>query len=156
DSNKIGFAYDGDSESRVTIDGHEFTVVLAELDGGDTRQHRFDSSAMIISPPKRGLVFSTCNADCMVVLCNFLSEMHEARRKRATSTQVLSPSGSYWMQNKVLRPRDINSVILRAGETEALLADLESFKAAEAQYYKMGMPWPRGYLLYGPPGNGKT
>lgn len=156
DSNKIGFAYDGDSESKVTIDGHEFTVVLAELDGGDTRQHRFDSSAMIISPPKRGLVFSTCNADSMVVLRNFLSEMHEARRKRANPPQVLSHSGSYWMQNKLLRPRDINSVILRAGETEALLADLERFKAAEEQYNKMGMPWHRGYLLYGPPGNGKT
>lgn len=156
DSNKIRFAHDGDSASKVTIDGHEFTVVLAELDGGGARPHRFDGSAITISAPKMGLVFSTCNADSMVVLRNFLSEMHEARRKRANPPQVLSHSGSYWMQNKLLRPRDINSVILRAGEIEALLADLEKFKASEEQYNKMGMPWHRGYLLYGPPGNGKT
>jgi chaperone BCS1 len=47
-------------------------------------------------------------------------------------------------------------VVLKAGQKEAVLSDLERFFAARERYETLGIPWRRGYLLYGPPGTGKT
>lgn len=44
----------------------------------------------------------------------------------------------------------------KAGQGEALLADLERFFDSRERYAQLGIPWRRGYLLYGPPGTGKT
>ncbi len=48
------------------------------------------------------------------------------------------------------------TVLLPAGQLEALEADLQKFYASEAEYAAKGIPWRRGYLLYGLPGTGKT
>jgi chaperone BCS1 len=43
------------------------------------------------------------------------------------------------------------------GDTyEDLTKDIEYFLGNEKHYNDLGIPWKRGYLLYGPPGNGKT
>ncbi len=47
-------------------------------------------------------------------------------------------------------------MILKAGEKEGLVQDIEQFKAAQQRYRKLGVPYHRGYLFYGPPGSGKT
>jgi len=52
------------------------------------------------------------------------------------------------------RPAD--SVILSDGTTETLLADVREFLRSADRYRKLGIPHHRGYLLEGPPGNGKT
>jgi chaperone BCS1 len=50
----------------------------------------------------------------------------------------------------------LESVILKPGEKEHLLEDIEKFRASRARYRRLGVPHHRGYLLYGPPGTGKT
>ncbi|MCB2035044.1 MAG: AAA family ATPase, partial [Ottowia sp.] len=52
--------------------------------------------------------------------------------------------------------RPLASVVLKAGQGEALLADLERFLTSRERYAQLGIPWRRGYLLFGPPGTGKT
>ena len=37
-----------------------------------------------------------------------------------------------------------------------MVQDIEKFKAAQQRYRKLGVPYHRGYLFYGPPGSGKT
>lgn len=46
--------------------------------------------------------------------------------------------------------------MLKAGQAEALLGDLQRFYRARERYAELGIPWRRGYLLHGPPGTGKT
>src|SRR6202007_1099288 len=48
------------------------------------------------------------------------------------------------------------SVLLKPGEKEHLVQDLERFRASRPRYRRLGVPYHRGYLLYGPPGTGKT
>lgn len=54
------------------------------------------------------------------------------------------------------KPRSLDSVILPGFEKEKLVADIEHFRAAEDRYNITGIPYHRGYLLYGLPGTGKT
>jgi mitochondrial chaperone BCS1 len=46
--------------------------------------------------------------------------------------------------------------VLKHGQTESILADLQQFFNAKSRYDELGIPWRRGYLLFGPPGTGKT
>ncbi len=53
-------------------------------------------------------------------------------------------------------PRLLESVILKPGEMDRLVRDVETFKVSKQRYYQLGVPYHRGYLFYGPPGTGKT
>ena len=64
--------------------------------------------------------------------------------------------GGDWMRARLGSRRPLASVVLKAGQGEALLADLERFFDSRERYAQLGIPWRRGYLLYGPPGTGKT
>jgi len=61
-----------------------------------------------------------------------------------------------WNYVQAYSPRLLDSVILKPGEKEHLMQDMERFRASRARYRRLGVPYHRGYLLYGPPGTGKT
>jgi chaperone BCS1 len=54
------------------------------------------------------------------------------------------------------RKRTLDSVIFEDGIREALLADVREFLDSGQWYLDRGIPYRRGYLLYGPPGGGKS
>ncbi|KAK9473200.1 mitochondrial chaperone BCS1 [Dipodascopsis tothii] len=54
------------------------------------------------------------------------------------------------------RKRTLDSVILDDGVAEHILADVNDFLSTGQWYYDRGIPYRRGYLLYGPPGSGKS
>ncbi|MFX7507343.1 AAA family ATPase, partial [Acinetobacter baumannii] len=64
--------------------------------------------------------------------------------------------GGYWLLADRIRPRPIESVILPNNRHHDILNDIKQFLAAVPWYASLGIPYRRGYLLYGPPGNGKT
>ncbi len=90
----------------------------------------------------------------------FLQAAIDARAARETDTlSVYIPNpfhGGDWMRARLGSRRLLSSVVLKAGQGEALLADLERFFDSRERYAQLGIPWRRGYLLYGPPGTGKT
>ncbi|KAJ6582396.1 P-loop containing nucleoside triphosphate hydrolase protein [Mycena capillaripes] len=52
--------------------------------------------------------------------------------------------------------RNINSVILDPGVSSLLVNDARDFLDSKSWYAARGIPFRRGYLLYGAPGSGKT
>jgi len=80
-----------------------------------------------------------------------------ARETDALSVYIPNPfHGGDWMRARLGSRRPLASVVLKAGQGEALLADLQRFLANRDRYTRLGIPWRRGYLLHGPPGTGKT
>jgi len=78
------------------------------------------------------------------------------RELNRIAVYVPSPYNNEWTRARLGNNRKLDSVVLKAGQKEAVLADLERFFAARERYETLGIPWRRGYLLYGPPGTGKT
>lgn len=52
--------------------------------------------------------------------------------------------------------RPLHSVVLDAGVGEKIEQDVRAFLQRRRWYADRGIPYRRGYLLYGPPGSGKT
>jgi len=80
-----------------------------------------------------------------------------ARELNKIAIYVPNPfNHSDWMRAKLGNNRKLASIVLKKGQTEAILADLHRFFASHDRYEVLGIPWRRGYLLYGSPGTGKT
>jgi BCS1 N terminal len=80
--------------------------------------------------------------------------------KRSTKTEVLTSNDVYaragHIEFKVItRPsRPLSSVIIQGNIKEQILEDTTRFLGGEQWYINKGIPYRRGYLLYGPPGCG--
>ena len=66
------------------------------------------------------------------------------------------PNGEYWRCLERRKPRALASLVYADGTLERLIEDARRFFADEDWYGGAGVPWRRGYLLHGPPGNGKS
>jgi hypothetical protein len=55
-----------------------------------------------------------------------------------------------------VRRTSFADVVLAPGLAESIRDDFDQFVAARDRYAAWGIPWKRGALLLGPPGNGKT
>jgi mitochondrial chaperone BCS1 len=74
--------------------------------------------------------------------------------ERRVAIQV--PNDEYWRCLERRKPRALGSLVYADGTLERLVNDARRFFADEDWYASAGVPWRRGYLLHGPPGNGKS
>ncbi len=74
----------------------------------------------------------------------------------AERVRILRPDYNEWCEitKRLLRP--MKSVILEGDLSDRLLRDVKQFIESEKWYNNIGIPYRRGYLLSGPPGNGKS
>jgi chaperone BCS1 len=74
----------------------------------------------------------------------------------AERVRILRPDYNEWCEitKRLLRP--LKSVILEGDLSDRILQDVKKFMASETWYNDIGIPYRRGYLLSGPPGNGKS
>lgn len=92
------------------------------------------------------------------VLEQFLDEAKRDYEERFSSKVCIYTRGRYgeWEVASAKMGRGVESIILPDNVLGNLLEDIVKFTKAESWYTNLGIPYRRGYLLYGPPGNGKT
>eukprot|EP01059_Diplonema_ambulator_P006555 TRINITY_DN16211_c0_g1_i1.p1 TRINITY_DN16211_c0_g1~~TRINITY_DN16211_c0_g1_i1.p1 ORF type:complete len:420 (+),score=52.05 TRINITY_DN16211_c0_g1_i1:47-1261(+) len=72
-------------------------------------------------------------------------------------TIIYTCSGAKWTRFSDPRAKKpMTSVILPHDKKEKMMEDIRDFLEARDWYVNMGIPYRRGYLLYGPPGCGKS
>jgi hypothetical protein len=88
---------------------------------------------------------------------------HEGRavtvRNRQRCLFTNSPSsnrGKIWSHVPFQHPATFHTLAMHPVQKEAVIDDLSAFMEAKDYYVKVGKPWKRGYLLFGPPGTGKS
>lgn len=89
---------------------------------------------------------------------SFIEECRSVSEKdidESIKTREASPDG-YWNDYIRQPKRSIDTVLCPSGVSDALMADIKEFVDSKDWYNQMCIPWRRGYLLSGPPGNGKS
>lgn len=73
---------------------------------------------------------------------------------------VLTFAGGCWSKDrsmwKEIERSSFEDLVLAGSLAAQIQDDFSSFLAARAEYARYGVPWKRGVLFVGPPGNGKT
>ncbi len=117
--------------------------------------HRSEDSKGARQRRMESLTFQTLGRK-QAFLRRFADEVVACHRSKVRVTSCLYVYDDYWNQVEAYSARLLESVILKPGEKEHLMQDLERFRSTRPRYRRLGVPYHRGYLLYGPPGTGKT
>ncbi|KAL6622328.1 hypothetical protein ACP70R_032207 [Stipagrostis hirtigluma subsp. patula] len=78
------------------------------------------------------------------------------RQRRLFTNSSGSSRGSVWNHVPFEHPATFDTIAMDPVEKDAIVDDLTAFKEAKDYYAKVGKAWKRGYLLFGPPGTGKS
>ncbi|CAD6503469.1 BgTH12-03133 [Blumeria graminis f. sp. triticale] len=89
---------------------------------------------------------------------DIFSEAHKLQQlEQQGKTMMLVPRGMDWVPfGAPRRKRPLDSVILDQGLKMKILSDVREFLDRQQWYVNRGIPYRRGYLLYGLPGSGKS
>lgn len=65
-------------------------------------------------------------------------------------------SGGFWQDLSKKDKRDLSTIFLKTEQKGSLVKDVDWFFRSKQWYLERGIPYRRGYLLYGLPGTGKS
>lgn len=99
------------------------------------------------------LTFFTRNRNVISDVISRASEIFSPKDNKITFW-IGDPPGWTWLAR--MKPRSLKSVILPDNSLETIVEDMRQFRSSDEWYRETGIPYRRGYLFYGPPGNGKT
>jgi chaperone BCS1 len=86
----------------------------------------------------------------------FVDDVVKSHIKRQGVRSYLYTYNDGWDYIEGYAPRLLDSVVLEPCEKEHLVEDVTQFRKSKRRYERLGIPYHRGYLLYGLPGTGKT
>lgn len=87
---------------------------------------------------------------------DLLREAQKAALPRVPGVTILTTRYDSWYATSWRPRRPLESIVLADRMLDDLIRDIREFLAAGSWYALRGIPHRRGYLLHGPPGNGKT
>lgn len=144
--------YDGNVTTTIYVEGHAIKVKVERPDIGNRRVGPSEDMETLFSD---FIVFRSRTQEGIDAVVRKLEQLTEERKKTLRNVYIYNP-GAWGWDSSDFTYRDLDSVFLPEGVKEDLLADFDKFLASEEHYNRIGIPWHRGYLFEGAPGNGKS
>ncbi|KAF5373581.1 hypothetical protein D9758_000658 [Tetrapyrgos nigripes] len=121
------------------------------------RERQTQSLQMMSGAPWETVTLTTLSRD-RGIFPQLLGEARDlALRGQEGKLTIRIPWGPEWKPfGQPCRKRPLHSVVLDEGVAENIEKDVNAFLSRREWYANRGIPYRRGYLLYGPPGSGKT
>lgn len=150
----VRLRYDGSREQRLKLDGHDVRVAVTREDLPGGRENLADNWRRYLER----ITFTCGTTTGRDAVVHMIEGLATAKYAADGPPPLLIPSrwGGEWNRRDDLKPRPLDSVVLKAGQLDRLVGDLERFMASEDDYGRLCQPWHRGYLFHGSPGTGKT
>ncbi len=117
--------------------------------------YRSENTRELTARRTESLMFRTLGRK-RAFLLRFVDDLVACHMRRLGIQSSLFAYNDGWDVVEGYAPRLLDSVILLPGEKEHLVQDIENFRKSKRRYARLGVPYHRGYLFYGPPGAGKT
>ena len=105
------------------------------------------------------LVLSLAGSDTSAIKSLINDAIRLANENASSNIRIFAYSEDWagpWNKVASRPPRALDSVILNKTLAQDILQDMQTFVQSKDWYTTMGIPYRRGYLFHGPPGNGKT
>ncbi|TFY78418.1 hypothetical protein EWM64_g5594 [Hericium alpestre] len=121
------------------------------------RERETRAMNMMSGTPWETVTLTTLSRD-RNVFSQLLSEARDLAMKGQEGKLVVHTAwGAEWRPFGLpRRKRPLGSVVLEEGVGEKIVEDVKAFLERREWYANRGIPYRRGYLLYGPPGSGKS
>ncbi len=121
-----------------------------KLENASTNHNRYARSYTV-----GGILAKKAITDLIETAMNHTKDMDRKKLLEKKEVQIFAVRHGDW-DYQGFDPNLKNFNKLHLERKEEIIADLEKFKANEDLYKRMAIPFKRGYLFYGPPGNGKS
>ncbi|EGF76556.1 hypothetical protein BATDEDRAFT_30890 [Batrachochytrium dendrobatidis JAM81] len=121
------------------------------------RQREQSTIDLTTGSPCEIVTVTTLSRD-RALLSQILEEAKEvALASDVGKTVIYTSFGPEWRKfGNPRRRRPLDTVVLDQDTSSIIYNDIKAFLAGGSWYHTHGVPYRRGYLLYGPPGSGKT
>ena len=144
------------------FDNKTFKIYLNFLDEESTLQNQDNTSKSNITVKNKNIVISS---SCQTkVLEKFVMQLiRKCNEKVSNDLLIFKLTVSdkknrriIWKEYSTKTSKNINNTIVSKDVKESFYDDLDKFINNEPFYAERGLPYKRGYILYGEPGCGKT
>lgn len=144
--------YAGTGASVVNVAGHPVVVNLEKptLDA-DNKISMMDEDSFTTK-----LRFTAKTKEAIDALEDLLVTLTEEKKTQDREIFIYNANNYNNWESGEFAYRNLDAVFLPVGVKESLVNDIDTFLSNEERYQHIGIPWHRGYLFYGPPGNGKS
>lgn len=151
----VRLRYDSSRVQAVEINGNKVIVEVGKDEKGWTSKDKIPNEWKRYLETITFTAETPAGRDAIIVM---IEGLQKAKYAKDEAPPLLIPSrwGGSWIKRSDLPERTLDSVILKEGQAEKLVKDLEVFLASEEKYDRASQPWHRGYLFHGEPGSGKA
>ncbi|KAL8716867.1 MAG: hypothetical protein Q9225_005839 [Loekoesia sp. 1 TL-2023] len=142
-SDSRGTLVDSVRFGRFVYTWNDYTYIIYDIIGAENDYNQ--ELTYLLGPS------AEANDELLLAACSFWNELHN---------EVLVFDSGYWQKSRKLwesvQSSTWDDVILDSEMKKSIIGEMNKFFGSQERYRKLKVPWKRGIIYYGPPGNGKT